>query len=76
MPRAKGVSSLCHGCSKGGSRVFHGYFKGVLWIFFLPFKGVCINTTYKLNGCLRNILRVCPMSRLILWIFSEYSRVF
>ena len=72
MPRAKGFSRLFHGCSKGGSRVFHGYFKGGLRVFFLRFRGCC----NMFKGCLMNVLRVCPVSRLFLWIFSGYSRVF
>ena len=58
----------------GVQRVVKEFFKGIsrvlLWVFFLGFRGVCI------NGFLMNVLRVCPVSRLFIRIFSRYSRVF
>ena len=68
MPRAKGYSSLFHGCS----RVVQGCFMGISWVFygcFSAFLGVFAYIKW-------NFLRVCPVSRIFLRIFSGYSRLF
>ena len=55
MPRAKGYSSLFHGCS----RVVQGCFMGISWVFygyFSAFLGVFAYIKW-------NVLRVCPVSR-------------
>ena len=54
------------------SWVFEGGFKGDSWVFQWCFMGIFSTFQgcwHMLNGCLMNVLKVCLVSRLFLWIF-------